>query len=304
MAGTGRRIAVGLGAAWLAWHFFGPEVPPRHQGPQRRPSRLTGRTVVIGRHEFFVREAGPEDAPVVVLVHGWVYASVGTWHHVIGPLAEQFRVIAVDLRNHGKSDRIRGRFEIEDACDETAAVLDTLDVSRATVVGYSMGGMVAQALAVRHPRLVGRLVLAGTAAFPVPERRGLARAVFALGRAIGFYSPVFGARLSYWYLLRTGAVAREHAAWLWETLADRDVDLYFQSAGAIWRFDARPWAGGIDVPTLVIVPTRDQLVPPPAQYELASLIPGAEIVELVGAKHEAVLTHADDITKEIVRFAS
>ena len=82
-----------------------------------------GRTVLVGRHELFVREAGPADGPPLVLIHGWVYDSVATWHRILPALAERRRVIAVDLRNHGRSERIRGAFTIEDLADQVAGVL-------------------------------------------------------------------------------------------------------------------------------------------------------------------------------------
>lgn len=265
---------------------------------------VPGRTVTVGRHEFFVREVGPADAPPIVLIHGWVYDSIGTWQRVIGPLSEQFRVIAVDHRNHGKSDRIRGRYSIEDATDEVAAVLNAVGAGPATVVGYSMGGMITQALALRHPYLVDRVVLAATAAYPIPRLRVATRVGFHIARALGRISPNEGARLSFHYLLGNGVIDRRHARWLWETLLDRDATLYFEGGNAVLRFDARDWVGRLDVPSLVIIPTNDQLVPPSAQYELYGLLKAPEIVELPGARHEAVMTHGADIATVIANFAA
>ncbi len=294
---------MGLAAAgWLAWRVAGPETGPRFHGTQERPIDVPGRTVTVGRNEFFVREAGPVDAPTVVLIHGWVYDSVGTWQRVIEPLAERFRVIAVDHRNHGKSDRIRGRYSIEDATDEVAAVLNVVGAGPSTIVGYSMGGMIAQALALRHPYLVDRIVLAATGAYPIPRRRWLVAAGFYIARTLGRISPAEGARLSYHYLLRTGVTEPRHARWLWEALLDRDATLYFEGGKAVLRFDSRDWVGRLDIPSLVIIPTEDQLIPPSAQYELYALLKAPEIVEIPGARHEAVMTHAAEIVEVIARF--
>lgn len=262
-----------------------------------------GRTVTVGRYELLVREAGPEDAPVVVLVHGWAYGSTGTWHRVLPLLTERFRVVAVDYRNHGKADRIQGRYTVERVADEVAGALHAIGVGPATVVGYSMGGMIVQAMARRHPALVAKMVLAGTGAFPLPLRRYSTRAGFGAARAVGWIGSRLGPLISYEYLLRVGAVERRYAAWLWDVLVDRDVDLYFEGGNAIWRFDSRDWIGRLDVPAMVVIPTDDQLVPPAAQYELGSLLRDVEVVELVGARHEAVLTHAEDVAKAIARFA-
>jgi pimeloyl-ACP methyl ester carboxylesterase len=161
-----RRRSPGLIAAavWAAWRLFGPAPAPRFAGPQRRPEGPVGRTVLVGRDEFFIREVGPSDAPPVLLLHGWLYDSHATWHRVVPGLAESHRVIMLDLRNHGKTDRVRSRFDIADLADDVARFIDTMGLGPLPVVGYSLGGMVAQELAVRSPGRVTGLVLGGTAA--------------------------------------------------------------------------------------------------------------------------------------------
>jgi 3-oxoadipate enol-lactonase len=258
--------------------------------------------VLAGRHEFFVREAGPQDGPPLVLLHGWLYDGHATWHRVLPRLTATHRVYLIALRNHGKSDRIRTRFEIADAADDVARVLDVLGLGAVPVVGYSMGGMTAQELALRHPGRITRLVLAATAAYPVPQPRGLMVPLFIAGRALGRIDHTLLPRIAHRYLMFTGVIPPEHGAWLWQVLLDRDTDLYYEAGFAILRFDARDRIGSITVPTLCIVPTDDQLVPPRQQYETASRIEGSAVVELVGARHEAVLTHADDIAKAIMGF--
>ena len=288
--------------SWIVWRLFGPEVPPRFRGNQTRPERIVARTVIAGRHEFMVREAGPEGAPVVVLLHGWVYGSVATWHRVLPHLAQRYRVVSIDLRNHGRSNRIRGRFEIEDLADDVAAVMDGLGIGQAVIVGYSMGGMTAQSLARRHPLRVRRLVLAATAAKPVHLPHVFVVASFMIGRALARLDPITSSRLAWHYLTRTGAVAPEHGAWLWEELMDRDVTLYYEAAFAIERFDAREWVGRLDVPALVIIPTRDQLIPARLQYATAALLKDVAVVEIPGARHEAVMTHAERVAAAIADF--
>lgn len=293
-----------LAAGWAAWRLLGPEIPPVPRGVQTRPSETTGRTVVAGNHEFFVREAGSPEAPPLVLVHGWVYDALATWHKVMPLLAETHRVTALDLRAHGKSDRVRGRFEIEDLADEVARCLDALGLGRVPVVGYSMGGMAVQALAKRHPARVDRLVLIATAARPVRWPRWITGPVFAAGRTLARIDRITVPRIAHRYLLATGAVAEEHSAWLWESLLNRDADLYYEAAFAITRFDARGWVPRLGAPALVVVPTRDQLIPPGAQRETASLLPGARLVEIEGARHEVVLTHPGVVAETIRSFVS
>ena len=129
-----RLVALG----WLGWRLFGPEIPPRFHGVQRRPLDVTGRSVTVGNHEFFVRELGDPDAEPLVLVHGWSFDGEMTYFRIMEHLARHFRVVVPDLRNHGKSDRIRSRFEIEDLADDLAGVLDAIGIRR-TLPGYRSG---------------------------------------------------------------------------------------------------------------------------------------------------------------------
>ena len=298
----GAKTAAVILGGWGLWRLLGPQTPPRFEGLQTRPPGPPGHTVVVGRHEFFVRDAGPASGTPILLLHGWAYPSLAMWHRVIPALAERHWVLTVDLRGHGKSDRIRGRFEIADLADDTAGVLDALGLREVVAIGYSMGGMTAQELARRHPARVEKLVLAATAAKPVWAPRPLITGLFLAGRALARLDPISVPRVVHRYLLSVGAVDARHAAWLWEELVDRDIDLYYESAFAINRFDATSWVGKLEVPVLCIVPSRDQLIPASVQRATAALIPGAGVVELAGARHEAVLTHAAEMTEAVLAF--
>ncbi len=300
----GRKALGAAAGAYALWRLIGPEVPPRFQGVQERPSSQTGRTVLVGRHEFVVRKAGESGAPPVLLIHGWVYDAVATWHRVVPVLAEDHRVVTIELRNHGRSDRIRGSFSIADLADEVAGVMDASGLASAAVVGYSLGGMTAQELARRHPAKVDRLVLAATAARPTWFPQWFGTGLFLLGRALGRIEPLILPRIGYHYLMNGGVVPPEHGAWLWESLLDRDVNLHYEAAFAINRFDSRSWIGRVDVPALCIIPTSDQLIPAKNQRQTASLLKQADVLELPGARHEAVLTHAGEIAAAIREFAA
>jgi diacylglycerol O-acyltransferase len=297
------RNALGpVAGAWLLWRLFGPRIPPRFEGPQQSPPHPPGRSVLVGRHEFFVRESGPADGPPLLLIHGWAFESVFTWARLTPLLEGRYRLIAVDLRNHGRSGRFQETYEIADLADDVAGILAALGRDRTAVLGYSMGGMVAQALTRRHPALVDRLILGATAANPIPVPGWLGAAVFGVGKALARFDPIAIPRVLHRYLLAVGAVPGEQAAWLWDILLDRDPDLYYEGAFAINRFDARSWVGGLAPPVLFVIPTRDQLVAPRLQRETAALIPGVRVMEIEGARHEAILTHAEEIAKAVHEF--
>ncbi len=288
---------------WVLWRLFGPDIAPDYAGPQVRPIRIPGRTVFVGRKEFFVREAGPADAPVVVLVHGWGFDGEMTYFKLIPLLAEHFRVIIPDLRSHGKSDNIRGKFEIVDAADELAGILDAVGVEGGfTLFGYSMGGLVGQTFVRRYPGRVGHLILGATAAYPIARRRLAVRSAFWVARAVARVSKKESARFSYRFLQRAGLLAPEHGRWMWEALLSREPTLYYESGNAVWRFDGRAWVGRLGVRTLVIIPTLDTVVPTETQYELASLIPDSELLEIDESGHEAILSRPEEFAKAIGGF--
>jgi pimeloyl-ACP methyl ester carboxylesterase len=295
---TLRRLLV----VFLLWRAFAPVMSPRFRPPQEHPWRSPGRTVFVADQEFLVRELGPDGARPILLIHGLAGSSLAEWYRIGPALAEKYRVIMVDYRSHGLAPLARDRFEIDDLADDMAAVLDQMGLDRVSVVGYSMGGTIAQALAHRHPGRVDRLVLLATMTHhPQPLRTLRAvGAVVARGweRLTGLGTPEVRA----FYLLETGAVERRHARWLWEETHRRDVDAGAQATLALLRFDSRPWIGSVEASTLVLIPTRDQLVPPSWQYELIGALPDPHVAELVGARHEVPWTHPGRVVDEISAF--
>ncbi len=109
-------------------------------------------------------QPGPPGAPVLMLLHGWSATADLNWHHCFGPLAKQFRVLAIDHRGHGRGLRHTGPFTLEDCADDVAALAAQLGIERLIAVGYSMGGPIAQLLWQRHRSLVDGLVLCSTSA--------------------------------------------------------------------------------------------------------------------------------------------
>lgn len=297
-----RWILGALGLGWVAWRLFGPDVQPVYDGEQVRPMHVPGRTVFVDEHEIFVREVGPENGPPLVLVHGWSFDGEMNFFPIIPALSEHFRVIVPDHRNHGKSDRIRGSFEIDDLAVDIVGVLDELGYGEVDLFGFSMGGMAAQVIARRHPERVRRLILAGTASFPIDRRRPAALVAFWLARALARFSKKEAALFTHHFLRRTRIIEPEHERWMWAALMNRDPSLFYESANAAWRFDSRRWVGEIDVPTMVIIPSADQVVPARTQYELAERIDADRIVEIPDVGHESILANPEVYVDAIEGF--
>src|SRR5205823_1035497 len=133
-----------------------PAMAARAPLPPEPPIEMPpARTVrVPGRGELFLRDTGG-DGPVVMLLHGWMATADLNWWTVYGDLvAAGYRVLAVDHRGHGRGLRPLVPFRLSDCAADAAAVLRGLDLAPALVVGYSMGGAIAQHVAHEHPDVV------------------------------------------------------------------------------------------------------------------------------------------------------
>ncbi|MCW2607669.1 MAG: alpha/beta hydrolase, partial [Frankiales bacterium] len=159
----------------------GAPVPPLPLPP--------GRTVVVpDRGEFFVRDSGGSGRPVL-LVHGWMFPSDLNWAQTYGPLQRAgYRVLAMDLRGHGRGLRSSDPFRLADCADDAGGVLAELGLSDVLVVGYSMGGPVTQLLAKRHPDRVGGFVLCATALdWSDPRQKAVWRTMGGLRLLLGLF---------------------------------------------------------------------------------------------------------------------
>jgi pimeloyl-ACP methyl ester carboxylesterase len=241
-----------------------PPVPPGELPPART-------VVVPGRGEFFVRDTGPGDdaRPPVLLLHGWVVSADLNWHGAYGALARAgHRVLALDHRGHGRGLRSPARFRLSDCAADAAALLDALGIGSAVVVGYSLGGTVAQLMARDHRQAVAGIVLSGTCQhFQDPETRRVWRWMGVMGVLIGLAPRTFyraGFR-------RNGlALDGELGAWSIGELMRHEARDIAEAGRELGRFDSRPWLAGVDVPAAMVLTTRDTAVAPGKQRELAA----------------------------------
>jgi pimeloyl-ACP methyl ester carboxylesterase len=239
---------------------------------------------VPGRGEFFVRDSGGSGRPVL-LVHGWMFPSDLNWLHVYAPLQRAgYRVLAMDLRGHGRGLRTGAPFRLADCADDAAGVLGTLGLPPALVVGYSMGGPVTQLLAQRHPDSVAGFVLCATALDWSDKRQQVFwRTMGVLRLVLGLFPQRAwraGMRLA-------GAPARE-SNWVASELSRGSAVDLAEAGRELGRFDSSTWARTLVQPRAVVVMTRDRLVPPRKQRALAAAL-GVEPV-LLDADHDACST--------------
>jgi 3-oxoadipate enol-lactonase len=253
--------------------------------PFPTPGMPDGRYVELpGRGTAFVREvAGPEGAPTLVLLHGWTANSALNWFATYAPLGEHFRVLALDHRGHGHGIRSWKRFTLEDCADDAVALLDAVGVETAIPVGYSMGGPIAQLMWQRHRERVDGLVLCATAA-RFRDRgsdRALQGVVTGLTLAVRAAPSWMHKRVTE-RLVTNRYDTSPLGCWARDQSRLNDLRTMIEAGHAVGSYDARPWIGGIDVPTAVVMTSYDTTVPPARQKIMAGAIPGALVVPVSG----------------------
>ncbi len=107
---------------------------------------------------------------------------------------------------------------------------------------------------------------------------------------------------TYRYLLRHELIDTSAERWMWAALLNRDPTLFYESGHAALHFDAREWVGEISVPTMVIIPGRDEIVPVRAQRDLVSRLADPVVIEIEDAGHASVLSRPEVYVKAIDEF--
>jgi 3-oxoadipate enol-lactonase len=251
---------------------------------------------VPGRGEFFLRDSGGEGSPVLLL-HGWMFSADLNWWRAYGALERAgYRVLALDHRGHGRGLRTPIPFRLTDCADDAAALLRHIGVDRSLVVGYSMGGAIAQLMARDHAGLVSGLVFGATSAHWTDRRQKLLWRALALVRLTLGLAPDGAWRRG---LRIAGFPDSATTTWITAELTRGSASDLAEAGRELSRFDSRAWLGGITVPTAVIVTTKDTGVPPAHQRELAERL-RAERFDVRG-DHSAVTAIAGEFNAVLLR---
>lgn len=264
-----------------------------------------GRLVELpGRGRTFVVDvAGPPGAPTLLLLHALACTANLSWFPVVRELSEQYRVVLFDQRWHGRGIR-SPRFRLDDCADDGAAVLDVLGIDKAIPTGYSLGGSVAQLMWRRHPDRLEGLVLCATARNFRGTRRE--RLFFPLLQtAMLPLTPVAASRVARFGTNLPEIPALPGSDARWGRTEFRSTSAWSLPAvlAELGRFNSAPWIGEVDVPTSVVVTTRDHTIPVRRQLRLAAAIPGAEVVPVDGG-HASLVLRADRFAPAVAAAAA
>lgn len=245
--------------------------------------------MTINGHQANVEQAG--SGPPVVLVHG-LSGTAQAWAGVRAPLAQDFRVIAYDLRGAGRSEATPGPYSVPLLADDLQALIEQLDIGPAALVGHSLGGGVALLVAARRPDLVRCVVAAGVAVDPPEQIRAETASWATIVRTEGMQAvaPTMAV---------TGCSAGfreahpERVDELVQAISAAQVDGFAGLAHAVSTIDIEEELPSVSVPVLFVSGEHDGICPPTESERLAALVTGARSAVVPDLGHELVLEGAE-----------
>lgn len=259
------------------------------------------RVVDAGGVRLHIYDAGGSDATPALLIHG-LGDEADTWRHVLPALARERRVVALDLPGFGRSDKPHRAYTSAFFARAAADLLGTLGISRAALVGHSMGAAIAQRLALAQPELAERLVLIGGG---LPTRRsrppaplwlfltpGLGELIYtslrrsqdqAYATLRPYYHNLDGLPEADRLFLRERVWARVWSSGQRRAFLSAFRWLGFEQVARAEEFRAR--LAGLRVPTALIWGAQDAIVPRAAGEAMAALLPQASLTAIDSCGH-------------------
>ena len=225
--------------------------------------------------------------PFVVLSHA-LGCDLHMWDGVAEQLARAHTVIRYDHRNHGGSQVVPGALRVETLAQDAAELIQREAGGEPVhFVGLSMGGMTAQALAVRHPELLRSVVIANSSAYYPDQSPWRARAETVAAKGAAAIAPGAVARWLTHGFVTTGE-GKAAAQALNDVLVRTDPQGYIESCNAVAAIDFRESNHRISVPTLVIAGLQDEATPPAMSEAMVAAIPHARLATIDAAHLSAV----------------
>ncbi|MGQ9863736.1 MAG: alpha/beta fold hydrolase [Bacteroidia bacterium] len=239
-----------------------------------------------------------------LLIHGYA-VNGGMFMPVEELWARHFRLLIPDLRGYGSAWQMPGPYTFAQRVQDLLELINHYKLSDFVVLGYSMGGLLAQALYRENPTGISHLILSATYAHkPQTALERLQKAF--LPRILRTNLATFAATVLdnfiFPELISQDALTQEFLNWYKRTLRQNRPQVLLSDAEELFSFDNRLYLKKIQVPTLVISGERDLLVPPHHAKELAQNIPGAQWISYPNAGHGFIFTHRKFFAKNVVEF--
>jgi pimeloyl-ACP methyl ester carboxylesterase len=276
-------------------------------GPTELPTDPNGAFAEINGFRMYYEDHGPRDAEAFLLIMGFT-ANATAWFRHIPRLAELYRVVAFDNRGAGRSESPEmAAYTMPQMADDAIALLDHLGIARAHVWGVSMGGMIAQEVALRHPDRVNTLILGCTGpggAKNVDIKPEDMAEFFRMGTLPAEEAIIAGLPMLYsqGYIDANRDEIIERARGLMDLRA-KPEGRQRQMMG-IMQHDTYARLAEIKTPTLITTGTGDRICNPENSSVLAGAIPGARLVEYEGAGHGYIAERFEEDLANVMEFAA
>jgi pimeloyl-ACP methyl ester carboxylesterase len=240
--------------------------------------------------------------PYLVLIEGLGVAT-WIWEKQTPELSKHFTILAYDNRGAGKSEKPAGPYSISMMADDLAGLLDSLKISKAHVLGISMGGFIAQDFALRYPAKVDRLILVATSAGG-PDHVPMSQEVLALMFATdGAPRDLTRRKLALAYSDSFMQKSQEVEHLIDLRLADPQPPYaYMAQAMAGAAFNLSDQAQQIQAPCLIMAATGDRLVPVANAHNLAKKIPDNRLKIYEGHGHQFFVENAAAFNRDVITF--
>lgn len=260
--------------------------------------QVAERFVTVGGLRLCVDDRG--QGPAVLLAHG-MWCDAGMFEDVAQLLAPRARVLAPDLRAHGRSDVPDSNWSVADVAGDLVAILDQLEVPNVVLLGFSMGGMAAVEFALRYPDRLTGLILVGTSAaaeglLRAAEIKSLARLIDLTGPARFLPNEASRATFSIQFRRRN---PREITRWESVVRAMPPRALTQALRAVAGRRPLLDQLTQIRVPVTIVASRADRVVKPKASNAIHQRLPGSRLVVYPGSGHAVPTERPGDIAELI-----
>ena len=244
------------------------------------------------------RLEGPDDGPVVMLSNS-LMSNLFMWDAQMPALARRYRVLRYDNRGHGATEGTPPPYSIDLLVDDARALLDALNIASVHFVGLSLGGMIGQLLAVRHPTLLKSLVLCDTSSHMPPEPLWEDRIRTAEDKGLEAMAP---AAIERWFTAPFHERGAAEIDRIGRMIRTTGLAGYVGCCRAIQAMDQTAILSAITTPTLIVVGANDPATPVAASEIIHRAIAGSELVVLDDAAHLANIEQPEAFNRAVIAF--
>ena len=259
--------------------------------------------VKVNGIQLYYEIHGEENRDWMVLIMGLGF-DISGWQFQVPEFAKEYKVLVFDSRDVGRSDKPDASYSIKMMADDTVRLMDRLDIEKAHIVGSSMGGFIAQEMAINYPERVRSLSLVSTSAHytmyltaadiikELKEKEVSEELIAKMNLFLGCTDS----------FLRNDELVKMAIDMMLNHPYPQPLEAYIRQYKACREFDARNRLHKVKAPTLVLVGNQDVALPPSYSKELAEKIPGAKLVVLDGGGHGFNFEIPDKFNKAVLDF--